>query len=349
MSFSTFSQRFQPFASLEFAALKQVAKFGLITIALPLFIQGCSSNSGIDAKSAGKKSVAVTQIVEHPSLNAIRDGLKEALTQEGFEADKTLNWQWESAQGNPSTAAQIAKKFSGETPDVIVAISTPSAQSAIAAAPKLPIVFSGVTDPLGAKLVPNLQQPGGLVTGVSDLAPIEKHLELIQQITPNYKRLGVLYNAGESNSVSQVNLLKTAAKAKGITIVEATVSNSSEVATATKSLVGKVDSIYIPTDNTIVSALEAVLQVGIANKLPIYAGDIDSVDRGAIATLGFNYKDVGKQTGKMVARILKGEKPGTIAVETPSQLNLVLNPKAAQKMGITIPDAIVKRAQKIVP
>jgi putative tryptophan/tyrosine transport system substrate-binding protein len=323
---------------------QNLAKAGFIAIALPLLIQSCNPN-----KVAGKKSIAVTQIVEHPSLNAIRDGLKEELAASGFEADKSLAWQWESAQGSPSTATQIAKKFAGESPDVIVAISTPSAQSAIAAAPKLPVIFSGVTDPLSAKLVTNLQQPGGLVTGVSDLAPIDKHLELIQQISPQTKRIGVLYNAGESNSVSQVNLLKTAATAKNITIVEATVTNSSEVATAAKSLVGKVDSLYIPTDNTIVSALEGVLQVGIANKIPVYAGDIDSVDRGAIATLGFNYKDVGKQTGKMVVRILKGEKPGTIAVETPSQLNLVINTKAAKQMGLTIPDRILKTAQKVIP
>ncbi len=329
-----------------------LAKLGLVTIALPLLvqslIQSCSPNQ-TTGKTSGQKTIAVTQIVEHPSLNAIRDGLKEELAASGFEADKTLNWQWESAQGSPSTAAQIAKKFAGETPDVIVAISTPSAQSAIAAAPKLPVIFSGVTDPLSAQLVTDLQQPGGLVTGVSDLAPIAKHLELIQQITPTTKRIGILYNAGESNSVSQVKRFKTAATARNITLVEATVSNSSEVATAAKSLVGKVDSIYVPTDNTIVSALEGVLQVGIANKLPIYAGDIDSVDRGAIATLGFNYKDVGKQTGKMVIRVLKGEKPGKIAVETPSQLNLVINTKAAKQMGITIPDAILKTAQKVIP
>lgn len=321
------------------------ARIGLITIALPLLLNSCSGTDS-NSKSNGKKTIAVTQIVEHPSLNAIRDGIKEELAQSGFEADKTLNWQWETAQGNPSTAAQIAKKFAGENPDVIVAISTPSAQSAIAAAPKIPIIFSGVTDPLGATLISNLQQPGGLVTGVSDLAPIAKHLDLIQQISPNIKRLGVLYNAGESNSVSQVNLLK--ASAKGIKIVEATVSNSSEVTTAAKSLVGKVDSIYIPTDNTIVSALEAVLQVGITNKLPIYAADTDSVERGAVATLGFNYKDVGQQTGKMIVRILNGEKPGTIAVETPKILNLVVNAKAAKQMGVTIPESVLKAAQKVI-
>jgi putative tryptophan/tyrosine transport system substrate-binding protein len=331
--------------TLNYLSLKHLLTVTVVTATATILLTSCSAT----VSSSSKKSIAVTQIVEHPSLNAIRDGLKEELIASGYDPEKNLKWQWTTAQGNPSTAAQIAKKYAGENPDAIVAISTPSAQTAIAAAPKLPVIFSGVTDPLGAKLVPNLQFPGGLITGVSDLAPLGKHLELIHQITPKAKRIGVMYNSGESNSVTQVNLLKAAAATHGMTIVEVTVTNSSEVATAAKSLVGKVDSIYVPTDNTIVSALEAVLQVGITHKLPIYAGDTDSVDRGAIATLGFNYKDVGKQTGKMVVRILKGEKPGSIAVETPSQLNLVINKTAAQQMGVTVPEAVLKTAQKVIP
>jgi putative tryptophan/tyrosine transport system substrate-binding protein len=330
--------------------LKTLLTVTLVTSTAAIALTSCNgSSSGSNPGSkTGKKSIAVTQIVEHPSLNAIRDGLKEELVQAGYDPEKNLKWDWATAQGNPSTAAQIAKKFAGDNPDAIVAISTPSAQTSIAAAPKLPVIFSGVTDPLGAKLVSNLQAPGGLVTGVSDLAPLGRHLELIRQITPQVKRIGLLYNSGESNSATQVKILKEEAAKQGLTIVEATVTNSSEVATAAKSLLGKVDGIYVPTDNTIVSALEAVLQVGIAHKLPIYAGDTDSVDRGAIATLGFNYKDVGKQTGKMVVRILNGEKPGAIAVETPQQLNLVVNPKSAQQMGVTIPDAVLQKAQKVI-
>jgi putative tryptophan/tyrosine transport system substrate-binding protein len=334
------------------SSLKSLLKVTVVTVVTAMattLLTSCTTTVTSGSGPSGKKSIAVTQIVEHPSLNAIRDGLKEELLASGYDPEKNLKWQWTTAQGNPSTAAQIAKKYAGENPDAIVAISTPSAQTAIAAAPKLPVIFSGVTDPLGAKLVPNLQSPGGLITGVSDLAPLSKHLDLIHQITPNAKRIGILYNSGESNSVTQVKIIKEAAATHGMTIVEVTVTNSSEVATAAKSLVGKVDSIYVPTDNTIVSALEAVLQVGITHKLPIYAGDTDSIDRGAIATLGFNYKDVGKQTGKMVVRILKGEKPGSIAVETPSQLNLVINKTAAQKMGVTVPDAVLKTAQKVIP
>ncbi len=334
-------------SSLKSSSLKNLLTVTLLTATAATLLTSCTAT--VSSGPSSKKSIAVTQIVEHPSLNAIRDGLKEELIASGYDPEKNLKWQWTTAQGNPSTASQIAKKYAGENPDAIVAISTPSAQTAIAAAPKLPVIFSGVTDPLGAKLVPNLQSPGGLITGVSDLAPLDQHLGLMHKITPKAKRIGVLYNSGESNSVTQVNLLKAAASSHGMTIVEVTVTNSSEVATAAKSLVGKVDGIYVPTDNTIVSALESVLQVGITNKLPVYAGDTDSVDRGAIATLGFNYKDVGKQTGKMVVRILKGEKPGAIAVETPSQLNLVINKTAAQQMGVTVPEDVLKTAQKVIP
>jgi putative tryptophan/tyrosine transport system substrate-binding protein len=293
------------------------------------------------------KSVSVTQIVEHPSLNAVRDGLQEELTAAGFTPDK-LKWQWESAQGNPATATQIAQKFVGEGPNVIVAISTPSAQSAAQAAKQTPVVFSAVTDPINAKLVSQLEKPGGMITGVRDFAPVDKHLQLIAQLLPQAKRVGVIYNAGESNSVSIVNFLKQSAPALKMTIVEATVSNTAEVGTAAKSLVGRADVIYVPTDNTIVSALNSVLQVGIQNKLPVFAGDNESVEKGAIASLGFNYRDIGKQTGKIVVRILNGEAPGSIAVESPSKVELVVNPQAAQQMGVTIPAAMLKDAAKVV-
>jgi putative tryptophan/tyrosine transport system substrate-binding protein len=303
--------------------------------------------AGCTPAAPALKSVAVTQIVEHPSLNAVRDGLQEELAKSGFEADKTVKWTWETAQGNPSTASQIAKKFAGDNPDVIVAISTPSAQAAVAAAPNLPVVFSAVTDPIGAKLVSNLVQPGGMVTGVSDLSPVQKHLELIAKITPKAKRIGVIYNAGEANSVTLVNLLKEAAAKGQMTIVEASVANTSGVASAAKSLVGRADAIYVPTDNTVISALESVIQVGTQNQLPVYAGDNESVQRGAIATLSFNYREVGRQTAQVVARILKGEKPGTIAVATPAKLELTLNAKAAAAMGVKLPAALLSQAAKV--
>jgi putative tryptophan/tyrosine transport system substrate-binding protein len=319
-----------------------LVRAGAVALLIGPIAVACTSNS-----SPQLKSVSVTQIVEHPSLNAVRDGLQGELTAAGFTPDK-LKWQWESAQGNPATATQIAQKFAGEGPNVIVAISTPSAQSAAQAAKQTPVVFSAVTDPIEAKLVPNLAKPGGMITGVRDFAPVDKHLQLIAQLLPKTQRVGVIYNAGESNSVSIVNFLKQSAPALNMTIVEATVSNTAEVGTAAKSLVGRADVIYVPTDNTIVSALNSVLQVGIQNKLPVFAGDNESVEKGAIASLGFNYHDIGTQTGKLVVRILNGEAPGSISVESPSKVELVVNPKTAAQMGVTIPAAMLKDAAKVV-
>ncbi len=297
---------------------------------------------------AASKHVAITQIVEHPALDACRQGVQDALADAGYKVGDNLKWSYESAQGNPATAAQVAKKFAGDSPDLIVAISTPSAQTVAASARHIPLVFTAVTDQLGAKLVNNMDKPGKLITGVSDLSPINKHMELVQQIVPGAKRLGVLYNPGEANSVTLVDLVKDSAQALDMTVVEAAATKSGDVLAAARSLVGKVDVIYIPLDNTVVSALEAVIKVAEQSKLPIISGDTDSVKRGTIAALGFNYYDVGQQTGKMVARILNGEKPGDIAVEQVQTLELYLNPGAAERMGVTLSATMLSQAKEVV-
>jgi putative tryptophan/tyrosine transport system substrate-binding protein len=298
--------------------------------------------------SAADAFVAVTAIVEHPALDAARDGVRDELKAGGYEEGKNLKFVYESAQGEPSTAVQIAQKFVGENPSVIVPISTPSAQAVVNATSEIPVVFTAVTDPLGAKLVGDMMKPGGNVTGMSDLSPIKKHLELIKEITPNATKIGVPYNPGEANSVTLLGLLKQYAPDMGLEIVEAAAPTSADVLAATQSLVGKVDVIYVPTDNTIVSALESVIKVGTDNQIPVYAGDTDSVPRGAIAALGFNYYDVGRQTGKIVLRVLNGEKPGDIPVEGVEITELYVNPGAAKAMGVTIPDAVVARAKTVV-
>jgi putative ABC transport system substrate-binding protein len=293
-------------------------------------------------------TVAVTAIVEHPALDAVRDGVRDELKAAGYEDGKNFKFVYESAQGNPGTAVQIAQKFVGEKPTVIVPISTPSAQAVVGATSDIPVVFTAVTDPLGAKLVSNLEKPGGNVTGMSDLSPIAKHLELIKEITPAAMKIGVPYNPGEANAVTLVGLLKEKGAAMGYEIVEAAAPKSSDVLAAAQSLVGKVDAIYVPTDNTIVSALEAVIKVGIDNRLPVYAGDTDSVKRGAMAAIGFNYYDVGRQTGQIVLRVLKGEKPGDIGVQGVEITELFVNPGSAEKMGVTIPEAVVAQAKEVV-
>lgn len=293
-------------------------------------------------------TVAITAIVEHPALDAARDGVKAALADAGYKEGENIKFLYESAQGNPGTAAQIARQFVGEEPTVIVPISTPSAQAVVAATRDIPVVFTAVTDPVGAQLVTNLDKPGGNVTGLSDMSPVADHVALIKEITPNVKTIGVVYNTAEANSVSTLAAMKVEAEKAGLTIVESVATKSSEVQGATRALIGRVDAIYIPTDNTIVSALEAAVGVAEEAKVPLYSGDTDSVARGALASISFNYFDVGRQTGEIVARILKGEAPGDIKVNVASGTDLVINKKAAEKMGVTFSDDLVKRAKKVV-
>ncbi|MFC3161880.1 ABC transporter substrate-binding protein [Ciceribacter thiooxidans] len=297
---------------------------------------------------ADEVTVAVTAIVEHPALDAARDGVKEALAEAGFKEGENLKFLYESAQGNPGTAAQIARQFIGESPNVIVPISTPSAQAVVAATRDIPVVFTAVSDPLGAQLVKDMQKPGGNVTGLSDMSPVADHVALIKEITPNAKTIGFVYNSAEANSVSTLAALKAEAEKAGLEVVESVATKSAEVQGATRALVGRADVIYIPTDNTIVSAFEAAVGVAVEAKIPLYAGDTDSVARGAVAALGFNYFDVGKQTGEIVARVLKGEAPGDIPVRVAAGTDLVINKSAAVKMGVELPESIVKRATKVI-
>ncbi|QRM43826.1 ABC transporter substrate-binding protein [Rhizobium sp. BG4] len=297
---------------------------------------------------AADVTVAVTAIVEHPALDAVRKGVQDTLAAAGYKEGENLKFLFESAQGNPATAAQIARQFAGEDPSVIVPISTPSAQAVVSATRDIPVVFTAVSDPLGAQLVKNMDKPGGNVTGLSDMSPVAEHIALIKEILPNVKSIGYLYNSGEANSVSLLAVLKTEAEKAGLTVVESAATKSAEVQGAARALVGRADVIYVPTDNTIISALEGAVAVAEEAKLPLFTADTDSVNRGSIAALGFNYYDVGKQTGDIVVRILKGENPGDIAVKVAAGSDLVVNKKAAEKMGVTLPESVLKRANRVV-
>lgn len=303
---------------------------------------------GLGVAVAQTPVVAVTSIVDHPALNAVHEGAKEALARAGFNDGKEIEVVFENAQGQPATAVQIARKFVGEAPAVIIAISTPSAQAAAAATKSIPIVFSAVTDPVGAQLVASAEKPGANVTGVSDRSPIDDQVALIRELTPDVKTVGVLFNPGEPNSVTSVKELKQAAEKVGLTVIEAPATKTAEVQGAARSLVGKADAAFVPTDNTVVSALEAVSGALTAAKIPLYAADTDSVARGALASVGFNYRQVGTQTGELAVRILKGEKPADLPVVFAQGTDLFLNKGVAEKIGVTLPEAALKRAVTVV-
>ncbi|MCT8998499.1 ABC transporter substrate-binding protein [Chelativorans intermedius] len=300
------------------------------------------------AASAQTVKVSVTAIVEHPALDAVRDGVRDGLADAGYKEGENLQFVYESAQGNPATAAQIAREFVGSAPDVIVPISTPSAQAVAAATRDIPVVFSAVTDPLAAGLVESNEKPGGNVTGVSDLTPVADHVALIMELAPSAKSVGFVYNPGEANSVALLEHFRNAAEEAGLSVVEAAANKSADVQAAGRSLVGKADAMYVPTDNTVVSALEALISVAEENDLPLVSGDTDSVERGTLASIGFDYYQLGRQTADVVVRVLKGEAPGDIPVTFASGTDLVVNRKAAEAMGVTLPEGLVERASKVI-
>ncbi len=293
--------------------------------------------------------VSVSQFVEHPALDAVLKGFRDYLAEQKI----AVIYKVHNAQANMATAGQIAGQIMGENPDMIVAIATPTAQAvaqALRKAPHMqqtPFLFTAITDPLAAGLVSDLNKPGKNITGVSDLLPLDQHLDMVRRFFPNLKRMGVLYNAGEANSKATVAGIRAIGQELGFEVVEATVSKSSDVYQATQSLVGKVDAIFVPTDNTVVSALESAIKVCIQHQVALFCADVDSVKRGAVAAMGFDYYQHGRQTGAMAERIFKGAAPGTMPVETQKELELHLNLKYAQQMGVDVPPAIVETADKI--
>lgn len=273
--------------------------------------------------------------MEHPSLNQIRESFMEELTALGYADKVTVDYQ--NAQGEQSNLNSICQKFAGDQKDLIVAIATPSAQSAAAAAPNIPLVFSAVTDPVAAKLVASLEAPDGIITGTSDAIPVDQVFALMKQLTPDVKTIGMIYNLGEVNSVSVIETAKTYCDANGIAYVEATVTNSSEVQQAAQSLVGKCDAIYSPIDNTVATAMPVLAEVAMQAKLPVYTGADSMVIDGGFATVGINYIQLGKQTAAMVVKILEGTPVSSIPVETLTNFSTIINKTTAAALGIEIP------------
>jgi len=299
--------------------------------------------------NVGATTISVNQFVEHPALDAVLKGFQDYLKEKGMDVKYNVH----NAQANMGTATQIGQQMIGEKPDLLLAIATPSAQAtaqALSKAPadmKRPFLFSAVTDPVAAGLVKDLQHPPAGITGVSDLLPIEEHIKMVLAYDKNIKTLGLLYNSGEANSKSTIAAVKALSAKLGFKTVEATASKTADVYQAAKSLVGRADAVFIPTDNTIISALESVLKVGVQNKLPVFAADVDSVKRGAVAAMGFDYYKHGYQTGAVAERILNGEKPENIPVSFQKDLQLYINVGFSEKMGLTPPPELLKKAAKV--
>lgn len=295
-----------------------------------------------------QKYVAITAIVEHPALDNVRKGVEDELKDNGYIVGQNLKLQFASAQGSSANAAQIAKQFVANKPNVIVGIATPSTQALVATTKTIPIVFTAVTDPVAAKLTPSWEASKTNVTGVSDALSLESQIDMMLKIKPDAKNIGYVYSPSEVNSTIVLKELQVALGKRGMKIIAAPAQRTSDISTAAISLKGKVDLIYTTTDNNVVSAYEALAKVANENKIPLLASDPDSAERGAIAALGMSYYDLGRQAGKIVIRILNGEKPGDIPPQVGNITQLTINKRAAERQGVTLSEEVLKSAAKIV-
>jgi putative ABC transport system substrate-binding protein len=316
------------------------------------FLVGLAAIMSAPCHGAEIKRIAMSMIVEVPQLLETKEGILKGLAEGGFIEGQTLSVEYQTANGNMATQQQIARKFAGDRPDAIVSITTPTSQAMAAATKEIPLVFVTVIDPIKARLIGSYTKPGGNVTGVSDAPPIAEQLKLFREILPRLGRLGFLYNPGLDSSAATLGWIREQAAPLEIQIVESVAPTANEVIPAARRLVGKVDAIYVPNDTTVVASLEAVVKVGQDTRTPIFTGETRGVDRGAVASTGLNYVQVGRLGGLMVAEVLNGKKPGdidaVIAYQKLPNFDVVVNRKSALSMGVALPQSVIARAARVV-
>lgn len=314
-----------------------------------ILITLCACLMGVSTYAADQK-VLISQVVEHPALDRTTEGIIDGLSRAGYERGQDFEIRIESAQASPALASQIAIKFVNQNPGVVIGVGTLSAQSfaKYASDERVRLIFSSVTDPEGADLVESLENPGRYTSGVSNFVSLEPQLQLFLKLQPNLKRLGVLYNPGEINSVSIVKKLEKLCPELGLKLIKQTVIKTADVAQNAVKLSRTVDAIFTSNDNTVLSALPIVVRAVNDAKIPLYVSDTDAVEVGAVAALGPNQYEVGLLTGKMAARVLEGEDPGEIPVEFPDKMDLYINLEAAEIAGITIPQQVRENATCLI-
>lgn len=314
----------------------------LAVLSVSLMI-GCS-------KKDGEIVIGIGQFAEHGSLDNCREGFIAGLAEAGYKEGENLKILYENSQADANVASQISKNFIARDVDLICAIATPMAQSAFGATKntKIPVIFTAVTDPIKAELAKADGTPNGNTTGTSDKLPVEKQLEMIRSILPDAKKIGIMYSTSEVNSLSAIEEYKAAAPAYGFEIVESGISTIADVPLAADSLLEKVDCINNLTDNTVVSALSTILNKASKKNIPVFGSEVEQVKIGCLATMGLDYFDLGKQTGKMAAQVLSGEKKASeINFEIIEEFAFYGNSQVAENLGISLPEDLVKGAKEM--
>lgn len=310
--------------------VKKLATISLASVAA-LTLAACSSTS--EQASSETVKVGVLQYMEHESLTAAREGFVAELEANGYKEGEKLVLDYQNAQGDQANLQTISEQLIGGN-DIVLAIATPSAQSLATVSTETPIVFTAVTDPLSADLVESIEKPGGLLTGTSDQAPIDKQVELLGQAVPDAKTVGILYTTSERNSEVQVEQAKELLEKAGYKVVVKGITSTNEVQDATTSLMKDVDALFIPTDNTVASTMTMIGELSVEQKVPVIGGSTDMVDEGGLLTYGTNYEALGRQTAKMAIKIIEGAEVSETAVEYPETVSLHVNEEMAQKLGI---------------
>ncbi|MGT2934608.1 ABC transporter substrate binding protein [Streptococcus castoreus] len=313
--------------------MKKLSQIMILVLA-GLVLVSCRSTKDQLANSKGVH-VGILQYMEHDSLSAARKGFEMALEDEGYIKGKNLTLDYQNAQGDQANLQTISEQLVSKN-DLVLAIATPAAQSLAVASTQTPIVFTAVTDPLSANLVNSIKKPGGLITGTSDQAPITKQIDLLGQVLPQAKTIGILYTTSERNSEVQVIEAEKLMTKAGYKVLKKGISSSNDVQDAASSLMRDVDALFVPTDNTVASTMTMLGELSVTHQVPIIGGSTDMVDAGGLLTYGTNYKSLGKQVGKMAVKILKGQKPANLAVEYPKTVELHINKKMAKALNIDV-------------
>ena len=330
---------------------KKIKAAALCAAAIMSFglLAGCGSDDKAASNSGDKQyKIGIVQLVEHNALDAANKGFVDALKERGFEEGKNLVIDQQNAQADQSNLQNIGQRFVNDKDDLIYAIATPAAQTVANLTKDIPIIGSAITDYEGAKLVKSNNEPGGNLTGTSDMNPIKEQIDLLLKIAPETKTIGCIYTSSEVNSEIQYQAMKEYAESKGLKVEAATISTVNDIQQAAQSLVGKVDAFYEPTDNVIASAIPTLVAVTDPAKKPVICGEANMVKGGGLATYGVDYYELGKQSGYMAADILEGKaKPATMPIQFAKVLKAMVNKADAAKLGITLPEDVLKDAEVV--
>ena len=319
---------------------KIAAVFTAVAAASALFLSaGCKEKSAAsNADSAKKIKIGIIQLVEHPALDQAYKGFVDGLAAEGYVDGDNISIDYQNAQGEQANCVTIANKLVNDRDNLIFAIATPAAQAVANLTKDIPILVSAVTDPKTANLVESNERPGTNVSGTSDLTPVAAQISLLKRILPNAKKVGLMYCSSEANSIFQIDLAKAACAAEGLEYVEASVSASNEIQQVTQGLVGKVDALYVPTDNMLAAGMANVAMVANQAKIPVICGEEGMVKSGGLATYGINYYELGKQTAKQAVAILRdGANPAEMPIEYLEKCDLAVNHETEAAIGVKVP------------